>query len=100
MATTDLFSKYMHSYEAHRETEWSLEQYLSKCRDDRMLYAGAAERLLEAIGEPQLVDTSKDARLGRIFMNRTIRVYPTFSEFYGMEEIGRASCRERVCQYV
>ena len=25
-------------------------------------------------------------RLGRIFMNRTIRVYPAFSEFYGMEE--------------
>ncbi|GGC08857.1 PrkA family serine protein kinase [Novosphingobium endophyticum] len=86
MATNDLFSKYMHSYEAHRETEWTLEQYLSKCSDDRMLYAGAAERLLAAIGEPEIVDTSKDARLGRIFMNRTIRAYPTFSEFYGMED--------------
>ena len=32
------------------------------------------------------MDTAKDARLGRIFMNRTIRVYPAFSEFYGMEE--------------
>ena len=33
-----------------------------------------------------MVDTSKDARLGRIFMNRTIRRYPSFAEFYGMEE--------------
>jgi serine protein kinase len=24
--------------------------------------------------------------MGRIFMNRTIRMYPAFSEFYGMEE--------------
>ena len=42
--------------------------------------------MLAAIGEPEMVDTAKDARLGRIFMNRTIRVYPAFSEFFGMEE--------------
>ena len=46
----------------------------------------AAERMLAAIGEPEIVDTSHDQRLGRIFMNRTIRVYPTFADFYGMEE--------------
>ncbi len=51
-----------------------------------MMYATATERLLAAIGEPEMVDTAKDARLGRIFMNRTIRVYPAFNEFYGMEE--------------
>jgi serine protein kinase len=50
------------------------------------MYASAAERILAAIGEPELVDTAKDPRLGRIFMNRTIRAYPAFSEFYGMEE--------------
>ena len=41
---------------------------------------------MAAIGEPRMVDTSKDARLGRIFMNRTVRFYPAFAEFYGMEE--------------
>ncbi len=51
-----------------------------------MAYATAHERLLAAIGEPKMVDTSKDARLGRIFMNRTVRFYPAFAEFYGMEE--------------
>ena len=42
--------------------------------------------MLRAIGEPELVDTSRDPRLGRIFLNRTIRIYPAFSEFHGMEE--------------
>src|SRR5919108_1343009 len=42
--------------------------------------------MMAAIGEPELVDTSKDQRLGRIFLNRTIKVYPTFKDFYGLEE--------------
>ncbi len=64
----------------------SLEAYLELCREDPKAYASAAERILHAIGEPTLLDTSKDQRLGRIFMNRTIRVYPAFDEFFGMEE--------------
>src|SRR5688572_10265186 len=64
----------------------SLQDFLSLCRDDPMAYASAHERLLAAIGEPKMVDTSKDARMGRVFMNRTIRAYPAFAEFYGMEE--------------
>ena len=50
------------------------------------MYATAAERMLKAIGEPQMVNTAEDSRLGRIFMNRTIKVYPAFSDFYGLEE--------------
>jgi serine protein kinase len=86
LAGSELFTAYAASYEARREVELSLADYLAGCRDDPLMYASAAERLLAAIGEPQLVDTSRDERLGRIFMNRTIRVYPAFSEFYGMEE--------------
>src|ERR687894_643062 len=82
----DLFSSFLKTYETRREAEMSLADYLEGCRNDPMMYASAPERILAAIGEPQLVDTSKDARLGRIFMNRTIRAYPAFSEFYGMEE--------------
>ncbi len=82
----DLFSSFAKSYDARRETEMSLSEYLAGCRDDPMMYAGAPERILAAIGEPELVDTSRDPRFGRIFMNRTIRVYPAFSEFYGIEE--------------
>ncbi|NKJ03171.1 serine protein kinase [Rhizobium sp. SG570] len=50
------------------------------------MYANASERLLAAMGEPLLIDTAKDTRLGRIFMNRTIRTYPAFAGFFGMEE--------------
>src|SRR3546814_20819532 len=63
-----------------------LADYLKGCRSDPMMYASAPERLLAAIGEPTIIDTAKDQRLGRIFINRTIRAYPSFAEFYGMEE--------------
>ena len=84
--SNDLFQSYARTFEARRETEMSLKDYLQACRKDPMMHAGAAERLLEAIGEPEVIDTAKDVRLGRIFMNRTIRIYPAFSEFYGMED--------------
>ena len=82
----DLFASYAKDFEVNREAEMSLAEYLEACRDDPMMYTTVTERLLAAIGEPDMVDTAKDARLGRVFMNRTIRVYPAFSEFYGMEE--------------
>jgi serine protein kinase len=50
------------------------------------MYATAPERMIAAIGEATLVDTSKDERLGRIFMNRTVKLYPAFADFYGMED--------------
>jgi serine protein kinase len=84
--TDDVFTSFARSYEARRESEMSLAEYLEGCRDDPMMYATAPERLLAAIGEPKFIDTSRDARFGRIFMNRTIRTYPAFSEFFGMEE--------------
>ncbi|EKV29814.1 Serine protein kinase (prkA protein), P-loop containing [Caenispirillum salinarum AK4] len=82
----DLFADFAKSYDTRRETEMSLSDYLEACREDPMVYATAAERILAAIGEPEMVDTAKDPRLGRIFMNRTIKIYPAFHEFYGMEE--------------
>ncbi len=82
----DFFDAFTRSYDARRATEMSLTDYLKGCRDDPMMYASATERILAAIGEPEMVDTAKDARFGRIFMNRTIRIYPAFAEFFGMEE--------------
>ena len=37
-----------------------------------------------------MVDTRHDPRLSRIFANKVIKIYPAFSEFYGMEEADRA----------
>ncbi len=87
MAEVGIFERYSQQYQDRREVEFSLEEYLGKCAEDPSFYAGAAERLLKAIGEPVNVDTSQDPRLGRIFMNRTIKVYPAFADdFFGMEE--------------
>ena len=81
-----IFDRYQARYEASREEVLTLDEYLELCKSDRSAYAGAAERLLLAIGEPQFVDTRDDPRLSRIFQNKVIKRYPAFPEFYGMEE--------------
>ena len=81
-----IVSHYQSRYEATQQEELSLEEYLQLCKSDPAAYATAAERMLMAIGEPELIDTSKDPRLSRIFSNKMIRNYPAFDEFYGMEE--------------
>lgn len=82
----DLFDHYAGKYQRQRDADLTLREYLDLCRTDQMAFASAAERILAAIGEPRIIDTSRDARFGRIFSNRTIRTYPAFAEFYGMEE--------------
>ena len=82
---SDVFSSYARTYETRRDSEMSLAE-LEGCRDDPMMYATTLDASSRRYGEAELVDTARDARLGRIFMNRTIRTYPAFAEFYGMEE--------------
>ena len=82
----NVFSLHATLRDRTREVEMSLADYLKACRDDPLCYASPAERMLRAIGEAEIIDTSRESRLGRIFLNRTIRVYPAFAEFHGMEE--------------
>jgi len=82
----DLLKRFNNNYIKHREEEYSIDEYLELCKTEPMAYASAAERLLDAIGKPKKVDTAKDPRLSRIHFNRTINVYPSFSDFYGMED--------------
>jgi serine protein kinase len=82
-----IFDNYAARYERTREEEYSLQEYLELCKRDRLTYATAAERMLEAIGEPELIDTRHDPRLSRIFANKVMKIYPAFREFYGMEEV-------------
>ena len=63
----DVFNLFSQAYARERKETMSLTDYLEACRDDPSYYASAAERMIAAIGEPRLVDTSKDQRLGRIF---------------------------------
>ncbi|WP_394777781.1 PrkA family serine protein kinase [Undibacterium sp.] len=82
-----IFDNYAARYERTREEEYSLQEYLELCKKDRLAYASAAERLLAAIGEPEMVDTRHDSRRSRIFSNKVIKIYPAFREFYGTEEV-------------
>lgn len=64
----------------------TLEEYLERCKTDPMAYATAAERMVAAIGNPEIVDTSEDPRLSRIHSNKKVRLYRSFGDFYGAEE--------------
>lgn len=81
-----IFNHYQDRYESGKEEEYTLQEFLLRCKDDSQCYASAAERLLTAIGEPEVIDTSTDPRLSRIFSNRVVNRYPAFKEFYGMED--------------
>jgi serine protein kinase len=82
----NVFGLFSSAYARERQVTMSLQEYLEACRDDPSMYASAAERMIAAIGEPQVIDTSKDSRLGRIFLNRTIKIYPSMAGFFGMED--------------
>ncbi|MEO1241101.1 MAG: PrkA family serine protein kinase [Pseudomonadota bacterium] len=82
----DVFDAFSESYTRVKQESMSLRDYLLAARDDPMLYASPAERMVQAIGEPEMIDTSKDPRLSRIFFNRTIRRYKAFDGFFGMED--------------
>lgn len=83
----NIFDNYTSRYEKTREEEYSMQEYLELCKKDRLAFATAAERMLAAIGEPELLDTRHDSRRSRIFSNKVIKIYPAFREFYGMEEV-------------
>ncbi|MGF1696097.1 PrkA family serine protein kinase [Vibrio kyushuensis] len=81
-----IFDHFQARYEAAKDEELSLQEFLTLCKDDKSAYANAAERLLLAIGEPEVIDTALDPTLSRIFSNRVISRYKTFKDFYGMED--------------
>ncbi len=82
----DVFDAFSRAYQREKFETMSLRDYLLAARDNPMMYASPAERMIAAIGEPELVDTSRDSRLSRMFFNRTIKMYRAFDGFFGMED--------------
>ena len=82
-----IFARYQGRFEAAQEEEMSIQDYLELCKRDPSAYASVAERMLLAIGEPELIDTRTDHRLSRIFANKVLRYYPAFRDLYGMDEV-------------
>lgn len=89
-----IFSQFQQRYESTKEEEYSLQEFLELCKTDPSVYASAAERMLTAIGQPELIDTAADSRLSRLFSNKVIKRYKVFDEFYGME-----ACIEQIVSY-
>lgn len=86
MNTYDFLSSYTQRFVDNKEEDLSLGEYLELCKSDSAAYANPAERLLMAIGEPELLDTRHDPVLSRLFSNKVIHQYPMFKDFYGMED--------------
>ncbi|HAT1755323.1 TPA: PrkA family serine protein kinase [Legionella pneumophila] len=86
MNTQDFLAGYTKRFVDNKEEDMSLDEYLELCKTDPTAYANPAERLLMAIGEPELIDTRHDPILSRIFSNKIIHHYEVFKDFYGMEE--------------
>lgn len=83
----NVFARYQGRFVAAQEEEMSIQDYLELCKRDAAAYASVAERMLMAIGEPELIDTRSEPRLSRIFANKMLRRYPAFRDLYGMEEV-------------
>lgn len=84
--THNLMDTFAEQFSVHAPEEMTINEYLDLCKRDPMAYAFAAQRMVDAIGEPVIVDTSKIPRLARLFGNKEIRSYPAFSDFYGLED--------------
>jgi len=86
MNTNEFISNYTKRFVENKEEELSLDEYLELCRIDPSAFANPAERLLMAIGEPEVIDTRHDPVMSRLFSNKVIHQYPVFKDFFGMEE--------------
>lgn len=83
----NILEKYKSHSIIQKEETFSLQEYLELCKTDPLVYATAPQRLLAAIGEPIIIDSQVDRRLGRIFSNRKVKTYASFADFYGIEEV-------------
>lgn len=83
---SDVLAKFKKDYVNKQAESMSFSAYLDLCSENKEAYATATERLLAAIGEPEIVDTANEkGRLNRIFQGKTIARYPAFADFYGAE---------------
>ena len=57
---SNLFKILADEKNTHQQEVFTIQEYLEKCKIDKLMYATSAERMLLAIGEPELVDTHSD----------------------------------------
>ena len=83
-----LFTDYQHTFQQKiKITKMSVSDWLDISKKDEYAYASPFKRLLKQIGPPTIIDTQTVGRLGIIFENKKIRVFESFNDFYGLEEV-------------
>lgn len=83
----NIVSLFKQQYHKKENETLAMAEYLERCSQDYLAYATASERMLEAFGEPEVIEPKNQTnRQRQIFANRTIKRYPAFKEFYGVEE--------------
>lgn len=82
MSATDIFSLSDH----HADFRISLVEYLDAFASESKFKMNTAGRLEYSLGDPTVVNTALDERLGRMFSKRVIRIYPAFADLYGIED--------------
>lgn len=76
-------------YDFAPEDIMTLQEWLEETKVNSGLYADAAERLVKAIGEPQIInlDANPDHDLAKVYPGKhSISLYKTFDKFYGIED--------------
>ena len=81
----NIFDHYRQRYEAAKDEEFTLQEFLTTCRQDRSAYANAAERLL-MLSVSLSWSIQPGTQTFSTLSNRVIARYPAFEEFYGMED--------------
>ena len=76
---SDVFARFSEYYSRREQEELSLRDYLLGCREDPGFYESAAERMLAAIGEPEVVDTSTDPCSAPGSLDTSLGDYPLAS---------------------
>ncbi|OGZ06886.1 MAG: hypothetical protein A2942_00445 [Candidatus Lloydbacteria bacterium RIFCSPLOWO2_01_FULL_50_20] len=81
---TALFAE---SFRATAPEVCTIDEFLEAAKANPEVYDSVDGRLLRAIGNSVVVDTSKDESLGPYFENQVIRLYPSLEEFYDFEKV-------------
>jgi serine protein kinase len=78
---TSAVDRYKQKYDSKPEV-LALFEYLEEAKVNKDMYLSPAERLLKAIGEPEIINTKSDPVLSRLYDNRKIKTYPNIDKHY------------------
>ena len=84
-----ILQKMKKNQQTRRPTVMSVGSWLERCRTDKMAYMDYADRMLAAIGEPEIVETktSADEKERRFFGAQKVLRYKPFSNLYDSDGI-------------